>query len=172
MAQKAYNTCYEMFQQRKYDIIEADDECILAIREDGEQVCAFIPRVKTKFNVDKIQEYISILKNMGVNHCIIVYKDNVTPIAKKVVEESKDIRIELFEQEELQYNITKHILVPKHELLYKKKSVEAQEFKKKYTAKFPVLLKTDPIARFYAYESGDIIKVTRSNDIVVYRIVR
>jgi len=33
-------------------------------------------------------------------------------------------------------------------------------------------LRTDPISRFYGYERGDIIKVTRTGGIVTYRIVR
>ena len=41
-------------------------------------------------------------------------------VAKKVIEEANDIIIELFQEEELQYNITKHYLVPKHELAHSK----------------------------------------------------
>jgi DNA-directed RNA polymerase I, II, and III subunit RPABC1 len=113
-----------------------------------------------------------MIKKMDVWHCLIVYKDTVTPIAKKVVEESKDIIIELFNVEELQYNITKHYLVPKHELLFKKKSKECEQFKKKYSDKFPIILKSDPVSRFYGYEKGDIIKITRNNGYITYRIVR
>ena len=109
---------------------------------------------------------------MDVHHCLIVYKDNVTPVAKKIIEEIKELKIELFHQDELQYNITKHYLVPKHELIYKKGTAEYSNFKDKYTDKFPIILKSDPISRFYAYEKGDIIKVTRKNGYVMYRIVR
>ena len=113
---KAYNTCIEMFEQRGYEIAEQDDERILAIKQDGNQICAFIPKYMSKFNVDRIQEYISMIKKMDVWHCLIVYKDSATPIAKKVVEDSQEIMIELFNEDELQYNITKHFLVPKHVL--------------------------------------------------------
>ena len=79
---------------------------------------------------------------------------------------------ELFEENELQYNITKHYLVPKHELLFEKGSKGAKEFKEKYSDKFPIILKTDPISRFYGFNKGDIIKVTRKGDVVMYRIVK
>lgn len=169
---KAYDICLEMFNQRGYEIVEQDDERILAIKEDGNQICAFISKNMTKFNVDRIQEYISMIKKMDIWHCIIVYKDSATPIAKKVVEDSKEIIIELFNEDELQYNITKHFLVPLHELLYKKKSKECDTFKKKYSDKFPVILKTDPIARFYFYDKGDIIRITRKDGYITYRIVK
>ncbi len=172
MTSRAYQIVEEMFQERGYEIIEQDDERILANKDSQNQICAFIPKIMSKFNVEKIQEYISMLKKMDIWHCLIVYKDTATPIAKKVVEESKDIMIELFNEDELQYNITKHFLVPKHELVYKKKSKECEEFKKKYSDKFPVILKNDPVSRFYGYNKGDIIKITRKNGYVMYRIVK
>ena len=169
---KAFEICKEMFVQRNYEIVEEDDERILAMKEDGTQICAFIPSLMTKFNVDRIQEYISMIKKMDIWHCLIVYKDSATPIAKKVVDDSQEIRIELFNEEELQYNITKHYLVPEHKLIHKSKTKGAEEFKKKYTDKFPTLLKTDPISRFYGYQKGDIIQITRKDSYVTYRIVK
>jgi DNA-directed RNA polymerase subunit H (RpoH/RPB5) len=166
--EKAYQTCIEMFEQRGYKILEKDDERILAEKQDGTQVCAFLTTLNNKFNVDKIQECISVMKQMDVFHAIIVYRDTVTPIAKKVVEESTEILIELFNEEELQYNITKHYLVPKHELKYKKDSKEAKEFRKN---KYPIISKKDPVARFYGYNVGDIVMITRKNGYIMFRIV-
>lgn len=167
MEQKAYEVCIEMFEQRGYEILQKDDDRILALKEDGEHVCAFLI-LNTKFNVDKIQECIGGMKQMDVYHGVIIYKDTVTPIAKKVVEESKEILIELFNAEEMQYNITKHQLVPKHELMYKKDSIEAKEFKKN---KYPIISKSDPVSRFYGYNIGDVIMVTRKNGYIMFRIV-
>jgi len=169
--EKSYQICLEMFEQRGYDIIEKDDEQILALKKDGKQVCAFMATTP-KFNVERIQEYISIMKQMDIWHSIVIYKDNVTPIAKKVIEESKEMVIELFEEDELQYNITKHYLVPKHELLFKKGTKGAKDFKEKYSDKFPIILKTDPVSRFYGFNKGDIIKITRKGGNIMYRIVK
>ena len=87
-----------------------------------------------------------------------------------------DIEIELFFEDELQYNITKHILVPEHIRLSNNK---AKKFKEKYGTKFPILLINDPISRFFNYKSGDIIKIIRcqkikedSNYYITYRIVK
>ena len=114
-----------------------------------------------------------MMKKMNLTHSIIVNKDNATPIAKKIIDDSPDLNIELFYVDELQYNITKHYLVPKHEIAYKKGTKEYTVFKKKYMAdNFPVILKTDAVARFFAFQKGDIIKVTRPNGIITYRIVK
>lgn len=173
--EQAFKISIEMIQQRGYIIIDQDEERILASREnefgEEEQICVFITNT-SKFNVESIQEYISMMKKMEVYHCIIVYRDSATPVAKKIVEESKDMVIELFTEDELQYNITKHYLVPKHEILFKKGTLGAASFKKKYSDNIPIILKNDPISRFYCYERGDIIQITRKNGYVMYRIVK
>ena len=169
--QKAYETCLELLHQRGYEIIDQTDEQIIGLKKGGKQIVAFIANTP-KFNVEKMQEYISTMKKIDILHSIIVYKDNATPVAKKVIEESNDMTIELFQEDELQYNITKHYLVPKHELAFEKGTKKCKEFREKYSDKFPILLKTDAITRFYGYNKGDIIKVTRKGGNVMYRIVK
>ena len=111
---KAYQICLEIFEERGYEIIEKDDVQILAMKKNGKQICAFMANTP-KFNVERIQEYLSIMKQIDVWHAIIVYKDNATPVAKKVIEEANDLIIELFQEEELQniilyQNMNYHIL--------------------------------------------------------------
>jgi DNA-directed RNA polymerase I, II, and III subunit RPABC1 len=167
---KAYQICLEMVLQRNYTIIDKDDERILALKPDGFKMCVFTTN-SSKFNVETIHEYISMMKKMDINHSIIVYQDTATPVAKKIIEESTELNIELFHVDELQYNITKHSLVPRHQIMYKKNTVGCSNFKKKYSSKFPLLQKNDPVARFYGFDTGDIIKITR-DDGVMFRIVK
>ena len=90
-------------------------------------------------------------------------------MAKKLIENSFDVKIELFKLDEVQFNITTHILVPIH---IKLTDVDATKFKDLYGIKFPTILKTDPIARFYNYQKGDVIKIVRSSEYVTYRICK
>ena len=167
---KAYQICNDILQQRHYTIIDKDEERIFASKPDGSKMCVFISNYP-RFNVETIHEYISMMNKMEIYHSIIVYKDTVTPVAKKIIEESSDLNIELFHVNELQYNITKHYLVPQHQLLFKKNTVGCSNFKKKYSSKFPLLQKNDPVARFYGFDTGDIIKITR-DDGIMFRIVK
>lgn len=49
---------------------------------------------------------------------ILIYQKNLTPSANKVVQEmAPKYHLELFRAEELLVNITKHVLVPPHEIL-------------------------------------------------------
>ena len=109
------------------------------------------------------------MHKMEYKHCIIIYSGSSTPMATKLADSSVEIEIELFTEAELQYNITKHRLVPLHRKL---PDEEAEQFKKTYGLKFPVILRTDPISRFYHYKRGDVIKIERKGGFISYRIVR
>ena len=66
----------------------------------------------------------------------------------------------------MKVSITKHYLVPKHE-----KVPDSEKFDKKIIDKLPILLKTDPISRFYGFKKGDLIKISRKNNYIFYRRV-
>jgi DNA-directed RNA polymerase subunit H (RpoH/RPB5) len=166
-----YRTIGEMFNQREYsDIVETDDDCLVAIKTDGNQVCVF-KNVVEKLNVDEIHNHISILQNKDINHGIIIYEGMPTPAVKNVIANTPELKlnIELFHADDLQYNITKHRLVPKHIKLDKD---ESKVFKDRHGTDIQILLKTDPITRFYDFAKGDIIKIIRRDGFPSYRIVR
>ena len=54
--EKAHEICLEMFAQRGYKVIEKDDEQILAVKKNGNQVCAFMVNIP-KFNGIYISNY-------------------------------------------------------------------------------------------------------------------
>ena len=109
------------------------------------------------------------MNDLQIFHAIIVYKDGVTSFTKKAIEQSMEMKFELFAQEDLQYNITKHRFQPKFEKLDLE---EAIDLKKKYGINFPIIRKDDPIAKFYNYQKGDIIKILRNSNYTSYRIVK
>jgi DNA-directed RNA polymerase I, II, and III subunit RPABC1 len=168
----ALKTVLEMINQRGYKITTDDDSKIIGINDNKEEIIVF-KQVVLKFNVDRVKEYISKLNKMKMTHCIVIYTESVTSMTKKLVVNSPDIIIELFTQEELQYNITKHRLVPKHIRISPE---EAKEFKEKYGNKYPTILCTDPISRFYGYKRGDVIKIMRltgtGESFITYRILK
>ena len=170
--EKAINTVKNMIQQRGYIISQEDDEKIIASTENLLTIVVFTTLIE-KCNVDRIKEKIVLLNDINLNHCIIIYGSSVTSMAKKLVENLVEKKFELFTQDELQYNITHHRLVPKH---IKLSDIEGKQFKQKYGLKFPVLLKTDPVSRFYNFQKGDVIKIIRQNNgentYITHRIVK
>lgn len=166
MDAKVYTTIKEMLDQRGWiDII--DDDGVTFAEKGLDRICVFY-NTASKFNIDKTEEYMKILADLEIGHAIVVYKNAITPMAKRVLETCTEFEFEIFLEEELMYNITKHRLVPKHTLLTIK---QAHDFKAKFGTSIPTLLKSDPVARFYGYKRGDVVKVERGEG-VCFRIVK
>ena len=78
----------------------------------------------------------------------------------------------------LQFNPIKHELVPIHKKITEN---EISELISKYNLKnkfqLPIILKEDVIARYYNYQTGDVIKITNTisslnKDYIFYRCVK
>ena len=166
----AKKVCHEMMGSRGYSPDEHDlnDDQIIFTDSRDKRIIVFLCTLQ-KLNINSIKEYIKLIEEKGINHAIIIYLNVITSSAKKVVENLYNVTIELFTFNELQFNITTHKLVPTHTRLT---STETTEFKAKYGTKIPVLLKSDPMSRFYNFTRGQIIKVTRCNGTISYRIVK
>lgn len=168
---KVKQTIIEMFTQRGYSDVDLDvEDRILAIKPDGEQVCAFA-KIIPKLNNDEIHSHISQMQEDEISHGVLIYEGVPTPAVKNVMANLPElgISIEIFHADDLQFNLTKHELVPKHVLLGKD---EAKEFKSKFGINIPAILRSDPVARFYDFHKGDIIMITRKSGAISYRIVR
>ena len=168
--EQARKICLEMLSQRGYELIDNDPERIISVKQDGKLVVTFFSDLP-KFNVKNIQVYIAIMNELQIFHAIIVYKDGVTAFTKKAVDQSLEMRFELFAVENLQYNITKHRLQPRFERL---SNEDADNFKKEFGLRFATLRHDDPIALFYDYNKGDVIRIIRNNGnkFITYRIVK
>jgi DNA-directed RNA polymerase I, II, and III subunit RPABC1 len=166
----AFRTCIEMLEQRGYEIVDSDPEelTISALKLNGEQVSVYFNNAP-KFDTKSMKEVISMMEEEGIDHSIVIYKDNITAATAAVLEQTVDLKIELFAEEDLQINITKHRLQP---TFCKLSADDATLFKKEYGIKFPTLRHNQPISKFYNYEKGDVIKIQRQNNTIIYRIVR
>lgn len=168
MLERVAQTCKEMLEQRGYVITEEDETEITGVDCDGNYISVFILDL-AKVNVSTVVSLLSLLNSKNVTRCIIVYRDEITSKAKYVLSCSEEITIELFKECEVSINITKHSYVPKHELVER----DDKDYKllRKISPKLPRLLQTDPVARFYGYKPKDIIKVTRKDGSIEYRVV-
>lgn len=169
MEKRAHITISEMFSQRGYSDIEEGDEHIIAIKHNGEQICAF-KNIVEKLNIEQIKFIVQTISDMKINHALVIHEERPTSAVKNFLLDSTNthLKIELFPIIDLQYNPTKHFLVPEHIPLSGK---DASEFRQKFGSKIPILLRTDPISKFFGFEKGSIIKIVRK-DGISYRIVK
>ncbi|MBS7639616.1 DNA-directed RNA polymerase subunit H [Candidatus Bathyarchaeota archaeon] len=102
----------------------------------------------------------------------IIISEKHTQSAKSLARKKN---IELIPQDFPSFNIFKHYLVPKHEILSPE---EREEVLKKYRIepyKLPHIKTSDPVVRVIGAKPGDIIKITRrsqtAGECVYYRYV-
>lgn len=171
---KALETVKTMFHNRGYTKItetkiENTDIQILKARDkEGFRVCYFILPCE-KLDSNQIRNYAGLLINsVKSKHGIIAYisKTHVVEDIIKQTNISYKLEMELFEFDKLQFTIIDNVLVPKHYL-----ETEVDDRLKKIKDKLPVLLRTDPIVRYYNFRHGDFIRVVRHDGSIAYRLV-
>jgi DNA-directed RNA polymerase subunit H (RpoH/RPB5) len=168
--ERALTICKEMLDQRGYKITYDDGITIEGCNPKcpTDKIIVFASK-NLKFNVKNIQNYINTMNDKKIMHAIIIYVEGVTSFTKKAIKQSNDMEFEIFAQEDLQYNITKHRLQSKFR---KFNDEESEEFKKKFGTKIPILKLDDPISRFYNFKKGDIIEVERKNGNICHRMIK
>jgi DNA-directed RNA polymerase subunit H (RpoH/RPB5) len=108
------------------------------------------------------------------SHILIIFKEKINNLNIKNLKEQNNVTIEIFMLKELQYNISKHVLVPKHEIVNSvdevNKILDIYQLKKN---QLPIILRTDPMARYLDVKSGEVVMVSRNSpsagEAIVYR---
>lgn len=120
-----------------------------------------------------------IYKNINLYFSEHIYWENIVKvyiicpdkfedqIKRKIDKEEINNVFETIKYTNLLYNPTQNKYFPKHE------KIKNYEHKyKKYNIKLPILLKNDIASKWYGYETNDIIKITRTDENIFYRIVK
>lgn len=114
--------------------------------------------------LNKQSELIFILKHKPNNSIIKIKKEEEFEIC------------EFFSLDNLQFNITKHILVPNHTKINENElNVIMNKYKLKGKHQLPRISINDPVIKYYNYKKGDVIKIVRSSptsfEYIYYRAV-
>ncbi|GAB4814258.1 hypothetical protein N2152v2_001304 [Parachlorella kessleri] len=188
-------TCLEMLNDRGYLIVREeleatkedfrgkfgdeprkDELTILASKQDDptDQIFVFFPD-EVKVGVKTIKQLAERMRSEGVQRAIMVVQTNMTPFAKQCLQEMQPkYVIELFQEQELLVNITKHVLVPEHRILTpEEKRTLLQRYKVKDT-QLPRIQFNDPVARYYGMQRGQVVRIVRPSETagryVTYRL--
>jgi DNA-directed RNA polymerase I, II, and III subunit RPABC1 len=154
-------------------VSDTHDKIVVSNGTDQIIVCfVYDPKVSVK-KIKSIKEII----DAGVYTCLIlVYKSMITAFAKQfIVTDVNNLNVQVFSENELSFNITKHALVPKHEVLSTKDRNELIRQYRTTLKHFPLMLSSDPVARYYGALPGTMMKITRKSptagEYVLYRVV-
>jgi DNA-directed RNA polymerase I, II, and III subunit RPABC1 len=122
----------------------------------------------------KINEYKKSYKCMNNDTLIVVLCNKEKPIDEYLNTDKKNVEIFWFKQ--LTFNVSKHSLVPKHEII---NTLLLNNLKKTYLLNsinnLPTILNSDPVAKYYGMKIGDVCRITRHNEnigpSILYRLV-
>jgi len=129
------------------------------------------------FQKKDLTNLISYINNEFQNEqikLIIVTREKLNQAILREIERTD--YIESFILNQLVINITKHIMMPKFEVISEE---EIDKLLNEYSItknQLPKILSSDPISRYFGVKSGDIFKITRSSPTtglsVSYRLVK
>lgn len=158
-----------MMERRGYYISTSDDYMSHIFCNDAnERVFVWLYK-NHKMNIDAIKDFVHIIQSQKFRDSIIIYQSVITSSTRKVIENLLDFHIELFELKEFQYDMTKFKYYCVHEKVSQDNAIS---IKKKYGTSIPSILRSDPVARYFNFQKGDIIRVKRQNGTIIYRLVK
>lgn len=127
-----------------------------------------------KIGKSSIERVIEYYKNLNINHIILVVSVKMSSACSNIVN-TNQMKIEIFKDEELMFNITKHELVPKHRIISEDEKQQLFVKLKISAEQMPKILKRDPVCRYLGAESGDVVEILRNSRTagvsVYYKIV-
>jgi DNA-directed RNA polymerase I, II, and III subunit RPABC1 len=113
--------------------------------------------------------------SQGISKIIVITGSKLNPACNALLKNIK-LQIEHFLIEELQFNITKHHLVPKHRIMDKEEQKGLLGKLRCEVSNLPSILTNDPVSRFYGANIGDVFEITRNSQTAgtafYYRVVR
>lgn len=136
--------------------------------------------LNSKFKFADLKKYLQSKEDESIEKhkmtdMLIVFKDKINSFNPRNIEEFENLNLQVFLMKELLFNISKHRLVPKHEVVRDDAEVVrlVEHYNLKSKLQFPIILKTDPMARYLNVQSGDLVKVTRvspsAGETILYR---
>ena len=124
----------------------------------------------------------SLLKNYDFDNLVLIFFNEKSNEKKKVIRlqletqfSSVNKNTRIFMGDELLFDITKHILVPKHTKYTEDYDILKKKLMIKHLDKLPFIGFNDPVARFIGLKENDIVKIERnelSQNNVSYRICK
>jgi DNA-directed RNA polymerase I, II, and III subunit RPABC1 len=193
---RARTTVLEMFRDRGYSLsdelfIDSKDSFKkifysknLDFRVDSEGKPPVFVKWMLNFKIkpNMIKETIDNIREEGFQEntpgkIILITKAKPNTNISKIFKDKEFRGTELFWLNTMIFNITKHVLVPKHTKISEddiRKLLAELYIQNKFH--LPVMLKSDPITRYLDLSSGDVCKITRysptSGEYFSYRVVK
>jgi len=184
MISNSFKTVIEMLIDRGYDISVDKNAMFESIGEDFNKTTFnvilpnrihLIYHMGNKFKYSEVKKYFEDADDAAAVLTVLIVNDNITSTNIKQLNNHKTPR-EIHNVKNLQINISRHSLVPKHEIIKDQDEIKTilEQFSLKNKHQLPIILKSDAMAKYLGLKSGDIVRITRKSPTagiyVVFRV--
>lgn len=139
-------------------------------KEDGNLIVKYITNAKVRASNISSLIYEMVEEKLQPNDTLVllvndnVSSDSLTEIINNFQLKQKKF-IQIFNIESLMFNITEHILVPHHEIMNQTETVNIMsKYNIQNLLQLPLILQSDPVAKFIGAKRGDIVKITKPSE--------
>ena len=168
----------EMLTYRGFTYIDNSLDDYWTASNDTNFIIIFFSK-NTKICIKKIKEFIQIFENFNktrnIDYIILIYSQNITSFARTSLANDIPCPYQLFCENELLFNITKHMLVPRHEILSKEEKCRFLNKNKFKIQNLPRIYESDPVIKFLYGKKGDIVRIIRASETsgttLYYRVI-
>ena len=182
IVERSFQTIIEMLNDRQTDIGDISKDSGREIAESflkSNKVLfeIIINKVKIVYSLSSKSKWVELKKlfedTEPMDLYILVAKEKLSQNNSKMLATLK-INLQVFDIKQLQFNISQHVLVPKHDIIRDEKEIKSiiERFSLKSKYQLPIILKTDAMAKYLGLKNGDIVKITRdsptSGEYVIY----
>ncbi|XP_043722129.1 DNA-directed RNA polymerases II and IV subunit 5A-like [Telopea speciosissima] len=169
----------EQFLRKYGEIIKREDLDFSRSKHNDplDKICVFFVDEKNgkKVGKERIRDYKGRMSQAGASRAIMILSGAPSPMGKKEMEADRPTcHVEVFLDQELMFNITKHFLIPKHQVL---SANEVKILMERYHVKLfqlPRIQVYDPVARYFGLIPGQVLRISRSSETagkyVTYRV--
>jgi len=123
-------------------------------------------QIPPKLGSQEITNLVSYMRELDITRAIVIIEGSITPHAKGTIKTLRQeaTLIDVFTIRDTQFNISKHVLVPCHQIC---SSGEKSRLMKTYSVnrkQLPNICFNDPMVRYLGAQKGELIKITRDSD--------
>lgn len=118
--------------------------------------------------VKELRNFMHHLQGNSFYLGIFISHESITAAGKKFLLGDHEFKppggVQIFEEQDLLVNITKHELVPKHILLSKAEKLALLERYRLKETQLPRIQQSDPMARYLGLSRGQVVKIIRKSE--------
>lgn len=114
-------------------------------------------------SADVIRAFIGKTQTYRVTEAILIVDSPISSTGNEDLSALRQTQWDVFYDDELAYNPSRHVDVPLHVRLPPEEAVAVMAAMRVKPSQILIMRKSDPIAKYYGWVPGDLIRITRSD---------